>query len=195
MPYKAILGILAAIISFIAYIPYLRDVFKHKTKPHIFTWFVWSFIVGLGFMAQIKEGAGYGAWVTGVTAIICFSIAILSFSYGEKDIKKTDWLYFILAILGLIGWRLTNNPLVAIIMVILADVLAFIPTMHKGYNKPYEETLSTWGLNSLKFTIALIALESYSLTTYLYPATLIITNGAMALILLVRRKNEKINIL
>ena len=188
MPYKAVLGILAAVISFIAYIPYLRDVFKHKTKPHFFTWFVWSFIVGLAFFAQIKEGAGYGAWVTGVTAVICMSIAILSFSYGEKNIRKIDWLYFLLALIGLWGWRVTNNPLVAVIMVIIADALAFAPTLHKGYHKPYEDTLSTWILNSLKFMIALVALESYTLTTYLYPASLIITNGAMAIILLVRRK-------
>lgn len=188
MPYKAILGVMAVIIGIIAYVPYFRDIFKRKTKPHLFTWLTWSFIVGIAFFAQIKEGAGYGAWVTGITAFICIAIAIASFHYGEKKIKKIDWLYLILAISGLLGWKFTNNPLIAVIMVTLADTFAFAPTLRKGYEKPHEETISTWALNSLKFFISLIALESYSLTTFLYPATLVVTNGSLAIILLVRRK-------
>lgn len=188
MNIKFILGVIAAVISLVAYAPYFRDVYKHVTKPHIYTWLIWSFIVGLAFAAQIQEGAGSGAWVTGTTAIICTILAVVSIFYGERDIKRIDWICFVLSIMGLVGWQITNNALVAVLMVTFADALAFVPTMRKGYAKPFEDTIMTWVLNSLKFIIGLLALQTYSLSTYLYPATLVFTNALMAGILMFRRK-------
>lgn len=188
MSYKVIIGIIAAIISVVAYIPYFKNIFKHTTKPHLFTWLVWSFIVGIAFVAQIRDGAGFGALVTGVTAIICILITFFSLFYGEKDIKIIDWVCLILSFVGLLSWKSTNNPLLAVFMVTIADILAFAPTLRKGYYKPYEDTASTWALNSIKFLISLIALQNYNLTTILYPATLVISNGSLFFILLLRRK-------
>ena len=35
--YKALLGIIAVILAFAGYIPYFRDLFLGKTKPHAYT--------------------------------------------------------------------------------------------------------------------------------------------------------------
>jgi hypothetical protein len=41
-------GVIAVILTFAGYIPYLRDVFAGKTKPHIYSWFLWGFDVLIG---------------------------------------------------------------------------------------------------------------------------------------------------
>lgn len=188
MDYKIVLGIAAVIISFVGYIPYFRDIINKKTKPHVFSWFIWSLSGGIGFFAQIISGAGSGAWIMGLGFAISAIIAILAFRQGEKTITLSDWLAFIGALLGLVLWRLTDNPLLAIIFITLTDILAFAPTFRKAYHKPYEETFISWFFSSFKFLLALAATQSYSLTTVLYPIYLFLSNGTFALMLLVRRK-------
>ena len=188
MDYKIALGVIASIIGFIGYIPYFRDIFNGKTKPHIFSWFAWGISAGIVFFAQIAKGAGPGAWVTGLTAIACVSIAVLAFFRGEKNITRIDWISFVSALLGVVFWQLTNDPLTAVLLVTIADILAFIPTIRKAYEKPREETASTYFLNALKYAISLIALQSLNFTTFLYPAYLVVANGLFVVMLLVRRK-------
>lgn len=84
MNYKIIFGLAASAISFISYIPYFRDIFLKRTRPHIFSWLAWSLIGGIVFFAQILEGSGPGAWVVGLGALLCLSISVLSFFMVKK---------------------------------------------------------------------------------------------------------------
>jgi len=189
--YKIVLGVVATILGFVGYIPYFRDIFRRKTRPHVFSWFVWGLLTGIAFFAQIAKGGGAGAWVTGFSAIICSFIAVLALFYGEKQITKSDWFSFGGALLGLLFWQLTNDPLLAIIFVTITDALAFAPTFRKAYYKPDEKTASTFILSSIKFIIALAAFESFNLTTALYPISLVVMNGSFAAMLLIRRRKIK----
>ncbi len=191
MAYKIILGVIATAIGFLSYIPYFRDIFKEKTKPHAFSWLVWSVLAGIAFFAQIVKGGGAGSWVNAGTAIMCLSVFIAAIFRGEKNIKISDWLSLVGAGIGLIFWALTSNPLWAVVLVTIIDALGFIPTYHKSFYKPYEETLSTFTVSTIKYLISIIALESFNLTTWLFPASLVLTNGSFVILLLIRRKQIK----
>jgi predicted neutral ceramidase superfamily lipid hydrolase len=184
---KIIFAVIATILGLIGYIPYISDIFKGKTKPHIFSWFIWGLLTAIGFLAQVVGGAGPGAWVTGVTALICFLITALAFNRGEKNITRGDWFCFVGALFGIVLWVTTDNPLSAVILITIIDAVAYIPTFRKAYHKPFEETLIEYILSSLKFVVALFALDAFTLVTALYPVSLVITNGAFAIMVIVRR--------
>lgn len=186
--YKIALGIVAAILGFVGYAPYFRDISLGRTRPHVFSWFVWGLLTGIAFFAQIAKGGGAGAWVTGFSAVICMCIAGLALFYGEKDITKSDWLSLGGALLGIVFWQATRNPLLAVIFVTVADSIAFIPTFRKAYHKPGEETVNTFVWGSLKFVVGLAALESFNLTTALYPTSLVLANGSFVTMLIMRRR-------
>ena len=186
--YKIILGYAAAILTFLSYVPYFKNIFQGKTKPHIFSWLVWTLITATAFAAQIVKGAGAGAWATGVTAIICLAILIFSFFKGEKNLILFDWIGLVMSLLALISWWITRQPLLAVFLVTIADAIGSLLTFRKGFYKPFEETASTFALNSFKWVIAVFALQSFTVSTWLYPVSLIVTNGAIALMLIVRRK-------
>jgi hypothetical protein len=188
LPYKVILSSLAVLIALISYIPYFRNIFLGRTKPHAFSWLVWSVLTGIAFAAQVVEKGGAGAWVTGFTAVACFTIFVFALFRGKRRFPLFDWLCLLAAFAGIALWVYTDNPAIAVVIVTLTDALAFAPTFRKGYQKPFEETASTFALSSLKFLIALFALESYSLATWLYPASLVLMNGAFVVMLLIRRK-------
>jgi hypothetical protein len=191
MDYRIALGIIASVIGTVSYLPYFINIFKGKTKPHVFSWFVWGLLTGIAFFAQMAKGAGAGAWVTGLTAFFCLIIAMIALFRGEKGVTKSDWFCFIGALCGLLLWKLTSNPLLAVLLVTTTDALAFTPTFRKAYFKPYEETVSTFALNTIKFIFGLIALQSFNLTTWLYPASLVLMNGWFVIMVLLRRKSIK----
>jgi hypothetical protein len=185
---KILLGLISSVIAVVAYIPYFLDIFRGKTKPHIFSWFIWGLLGGITYAAQVVKGAGAGSWANGLTALICFVIAILSITRGEKNITITDKLSFSGAIFALILWFLTKNPLSAVILACVIDTIAYIPTFRKAYYKPFEETLSSFVVTTIGIIISLLALEAYSTTTWLYLAVLISSNSIFITMLLIRRK-------
>ncbi len=187
--YRIVLGVIATLVGLSSYIPYFRDIFRKRTKPHIFSWLAWGVLGGVAFAAQVVKGAGPGAWVTAITTIACLAIAALAFTHGEKNITKTDWACFIAALLGIALWFVLKDPLGAVIVVTIANTLAFIPTYRKSYSKPSQETLSSYGLSALKWAIGVSALQAFTLTTLLYPVVLTFTNGSFALIFFLRRRS------
>lgn len=186
--YKEVLGVLAIVIGVLAYIPYLRDLFKGETKPHVFSWLIWGLITAIAFFAQASRGAGAGIWVEIFTFFICMFVAGWALFRGEKNITRTDWICFLGAMLAIVMWAITKEPLTAVILIILIDILAFVPTYRKSYSKPFEETLFTYLLSGIKFIPALFAVTSFNLTTVLYPSYLILANIAFVAFSLLRRR-------
>lgn len=188
MDYKFILGITATIIAFIGYIPYFRDIFTNKTKPHAFSWLIWGVLTAIGFAGQVAGGAGSGAWVTGFSAVVCFIIFVIGLIKGRTNVVLVDWLSLIGAVVSLYFWYLTENPLLSVVLITIIDALGFFPTFRKSYSKPYEETLSTFFLSGAKFFISLFALDNFSIITSLYPLSLVVMNWIFVVMLIFRRK-------
>lgn len=192
MNYKDLLGIAATVIAIVSYLPYFRDILANKTKPHAFSWLVWSLLTFIAFFGQLAGGAGAGAWVNGFTAVICFIIFIFGIIKGRKNIVLIDWISLLGAAIAIIFWFITKGPLISIILVTITDALGFFPTFRKSFHKPHEETLITYILSGLKYVFALFALNKVSLVTALFPSYLIIANWLFVAIVLMRKKKLRI---
>lgn len=189
--YKVLLGILATILAFIGYFPYVRNTIRGTTKPHAFSWLVWGVLEGIGFVAQVVEGAGPGAWVLGFSAVVTFGIFILALKKGSREFATADWIALAGALIAIVLWRITDNPTLAVIFVVLADAIGFIPTFRKTFHRPHEETLTEYTLAFCKHILSIFALRTYSVATWLYPASLVITNASLVVLALVRRRALK----
>jgi hypothetical protein len=187
MSSKDIYGILSLILSVIAYLPYLYSIQQRKVRPHMFTWGVWFITNGIGFFAQITRGAGPGSWSTGLTMFFCACVFILSFSRGEKNITRSDWIALVLSLVAIVIWLITKEPLGSVIMAIIVNTLGTFPTLRKSWLRPREERVLTWSILSLRAIISLFALEAYSPVTVLFPVAVILTSGGIAVTLAIRR--------
>ena len=185
--YKVVIWLLAIAITLWWYYYYLRDIFKWKTKPHIFSWFIWAILTWVGFVIQFNDNAWPGAWITLTSAIFCWFVTILALKYWEKVITRGDTVSFIGSIIAIIIWLLLDNPLLSLLIIIFIDTLSFYPTFRKSWDKPWEETLIHYSFASFKFALAIIALNNFSLLTVLYPLSLVIANGAFVIMVLVRK--------
>jgi hypothetical protein len=186
---KNILGIFATFLVFVGYIPYLRDIIRGKTKPHIYSWFLWSFVTLIAFALQFADGAGSGSFVTLAAALMCIVVIVLGIIYkSQVKIVWIDTVFMILAFVALGLWLIAKQPLMSAILTTIIDLLGFAPTVRKSWNKPYSETLTFYYLNTFRFGLAAIALQKYSIITTLYPITWLAANSLFALMLVIRRK-------
>jgi FtsH-binding integral membrane protein len=191
--YKIVLGIIAVAIGLFSFIPYFRDIYNGKTKPHAFSWLIWALLSGIIFIGQILNNGGAGAWVTGFSSVVSFIIFYLALIKGEKNITRTDTYSLVGAILALIIWIVTKNPLGSVILITLIDALGYYPTFRKSYHNPFQETSLTFFLAGTKYVVAFFALGQYSIITYLYPVALIVMNYSLSLMLIVMRKVKNKN--
>ena len=187
MDAKLSLGIVATIVNLAGFYPYIRDMFRGTTKPHIFTWLVWALIGGIGFFAQYAGGAGAGAWTTLAGAVACLFVALLTLHRGDLKIGILDWWCFSGALFGLVLWILTKDALLAVIFVTLSDALGLVPTFRKSYARPFEETPLIYASAFVAFGFGIMALQTYSLTTLIYPVYIALSGGTLYTLLLVRR--------
>jgi hypothetical protein len=188
MSYKELLGIIATVIAFFSYIPYIRDILKGKTKPHAFSWLVWSILTFIAFFGQLAGGGGAGSWVNGITAIVCFIIFIFGIVKGRTNIVFIDWISLLGAFIAIIFWFITKGPLFSVILITIIDALGYFPTFRKSFHKPHDETLITYFLSALKYVFALFALSTISVVTALFPLYLVIANSAFVVMVLIRKK-------
>lgn len=76
---------------------------------------------------------------------------------GMGGSSKVDWLCFGIAALGVVGWKITGNPVVAIWFSILADLSAYIPAFIKTWKHPKTESPWYYALSGLAALLSLIA--------------------------------------
>jgi hypothetical protein len=186
---KEAIGIIAVLLAFVAYAPYLRDIVRGKTKPHTYTWFVWGLVTSIIFALQLQSGGGAGAYVTLSAAVLSFVVCGLSLRYGKSDITKIDTVFLLAALLSLVIWLYAKQPVISTLLLVSIDMFGFLPTIRKSWNAPFEETLFTWGLNGFRHSLSLFALDNYNVNTTLYPATWAFANLAFTVLLLLRRRS------
>lgn len=192
MDFKLIFGLLATILSIFAFLPYLRDIFKNKTKPHLYSWLVWSIIQTVGVLAMIKGGAEFGSWGLAIGCLFCILIFLLSFKYGTKNITKLDTVLLVSALIIIFVWIFEEDPLWSVILITMIDLIGFIPTYRKTYLAPHTETLDIYVLDVFSYGAAIVAIANYSLATTLYVSSLVLTNAVMAVIIILRRRSQSL---
>jgi hypothetical protein len=180
-------GWISLAIAVASYLPYYASIFRGRTRPHAFSWFVWGPLTLIAFFAQDVSGAGAGAWATGLTGILSLLIGVLALFYGERDITRADWLSFAAALIVIPVWYFSRNALAAVALIVMIDALGFYPTFRKTLRKPHEEFLFTYWLCAVQFFVSLLALETFSLTTALYPAAIVAMNSAFVAAVMRRR--------
>ena len=186
---RELFGILSGVLPIIGAYPYIRDILKHKTKPHRTSFLIWVVLDATAFASQLAKGATWSLIMPAIGTIEVLTSFILSLKYGVGGFAKKDIVALLLAGFGLILWYFTKEPLTALLIVIAIDVVGISLTILKTYEHPHTETFSTWLLSSIAGLFAAAAVGHLSFALLVYPLYISIANaGVCAAILLGRRK-------
>jgi hypothetical protein len=184
------IAIIASVLAFIGNISYLKDVIGGEIKPHPYTWFIWSIVSMTTFFGGLAKGAGIGALPTGIAegftiVIFLFSLKFL-FQGKAGQIRKIDNYFLAAALLGLIPWAITKDPTISVVIVVLIDIIAFIPTIRKTWLYPETERPVLYAMNVSRHILTLFSLQTYNVATMFHSIAMICTNTIMTV--LIKRK-------
>jgi len=185
---KIVFAGIASILVIISVIPYLKDMFGRKTKPHTYTWLIWSLTQGTAVAGILHGGGGWGALSLSIGTGSVFLIFLLSFKYGTRNIKRGDTIILVGALLAILVWWQLDNPLLAIFMISAIDFLGYLPTFRKTIEEPWSETISTYIIFSIATLFSFLALSEYNFLTLTYSLTIISANTILTGIVFTRRK-------
>ncbi len=186
---KELVSAIAIALTLIAFFPYIRSILQGKTKPHVFSWIIWGCTTFIVFLAQLAANGGVGAWAIGVSGVITIYVALLAYiKNSDTIITRTDWVFFILAMISLPLWYVTSDPLWAVVILTTVDVLGFAPSFRKAYIYPFEEQLTFFVIIVARNLISIMALEHYSVTTVLFPLITAVVCLIFILLVIYRRR-------
>lgn len=182
-----VLGIAGGIVNTIGLIPYVRDILGKKTKPERATWWIWLALNLVTFWALLSEGwTWYLAMMIASIAAVA-TIAGLSIKFGYGKFKRRDMLSLVAAAIGIVLWKITDQPMAALLIVIAVDSIGLWLTLAKTWEAPHTETLIAWVFAVTASTLGLIAVGSWDVTKLIYPAYIAFGNALIVLAILYRR--------
>ncbi len=189
---KDFIAIIATLLAFIGNTSYLKDVFKGRIQPHPYTWFIWSIVSMTTFFGGLAKGAGIGALPTGVAegfTIVIFLFSLKHLFRGKVGhIRTIDNYFLLICLFGLIPWVITKDPTISVIIVVLIDIVAFIPTLRKTWQHPKTEKPTLYEMNVARHILTLFSLNTYNIATTFHSVAMICTNTIMTIFIQRKKK-------
>ena len=187
---KVVLGVVAGVIAFLAYIVYIVSIFRGRSKPNRVTWWIWAFMGLVLALSYQFSGAINTIWVPYVEFLGPFSIALLSIKYGEGGLtNKTDLFSFLGAVISIILWIIFDNPVIALVTSLAVDSFAIIPTIKKSYLRPEGEDFWAWFGTGLADSLNMFAVEKFTFAILVYPIYMLVSDLIIIFILLLKKKD------
>jgi hypothetical protein len=183
-----VLGVLAALVGIADTIPYVRDMLGRSTRPHRGTWLIWAVLAFVVCLSQRADGASWSLIMAGTQVVLTAGIFILAIRLGTGGVSLGDTFMITVAAAGVAGWLAADEPIVATLCVVGADLIAAALMVPKTHRDPHSETLSTFALASLGGALAAGAVGVLDVSLLLYPTYYCLVNGAIALLIVHRRR-------
>ncbi len=183
------LGLTATIIGIIGAIPYLRDTYKKKTKPHRFAWLIFLILSTIALASQFSLGARasliFYSWFV-VNNLLLFGLSLRK-NAGYGDVNRLNVFCFILAIFAILLWKSTDSALLALICVLVADGIGAVLILVKAYKHPRTETMAMWALGSIATFMNVLAVGSTKIELLAAPIQVFLFNVGIVVAILLGR--------
>lgn len=179
--YFAVIG---AVIASLGGLYYLYETIRGKSKPNRVTWLLWGVFPMITFVAQRAQGVEGVSWASFVAGFTPFLIVGASFLNRKAYwlSKPVDYICMAVGLAGIGLWAITNNPNLAILFSIAADMSAGIPTVNKSYKHPETESWIAYAISTIGFGIGLLAVPAWTFENYAFLAYLVAMNGVLAML-------------
>lgn len=162
--------IVAILLRFAAGANYVVATWRGEVKPNPVTWLFWGLAPLVAFAAQVQVSIEPSDWVSlalGIGPLLIFAVSIGRGSRWRVSIF--DMLCGASALVGLVLWQITSDPVLAICFGILADVLGGIPTLRKSYSAPFSEKAFPYFLSVTSLIVTLLTLKNWDFVTSGFP--------------------------
>jgi hypothetical protein len=183
-------ALLGAGLSLIGNGTYAVQAVRGVVRPNRVSWFLWGAIPIIAFLTQVDEGVGLVALSTlavGIGPLLVFAASFMNRSSYWR-LSRFDMSCGALAIVALAVWLALDNPILALCVSIIADLVSGIPTIRKAWMDPRSERAFPYVLATLNGTITVLSVDQWTVMHYLFPLYLMCLGAVLTLTVSVRRR-------
>ncbi len=172
---------LSVFISLLGILGYLKSIIYGTTRPNLISQSIWMLSPFIGVFFQIKAQSGLATLALFMSgfASLSFIITALVVKNGYWELKKFDLVCGLFSLLALVCYIVTHNLGVSILFAILADTLAYFPTIKKSWTNPESENSAIYLAGIASHTIALLVLQNREFTNYAFSFSIIFWNSVV----------------
>jgi hypothetical protein len=166
---------------------YIHSIFRGETRPHRTTRFVLLLVTAISAWA-LYGSRGAGFWLALASTVQAAAVFAISIKRGVGGWARLDVSCLVLALIGIVVWRTTGQPIVGLSASILADFIGYMPAFVKTYKHPHTEDWRFFGIDTVAAVCSLAALGKFSALTAGYPAYIFLANFGMVVLISGRKK-------
>ena len=188
-------GIGGGVLACAAFIPYARATIYGEAKPNPISWWIWMWLGIIVASSYLVAGGGVE------TAAICIAYVagplVLAILATRKRMKESPALTIVEicalvgGVAGLIAWIITSDAKVGLIVCLLSEAAAAVPTVVQAWWTPRHECITAWGLMLAAAIVNLWAVKVWDDITALQPILLVSDSGLIFLVVVIARCCEQ----
>ena len=182
--------IIWVIIQFAWILLYIHEMIYGHVKPNKVTRILRAIAPIIWSAAAFSEWITWAILPTFMAGFGPLLVVIASFFIKQSywKISKLDYLCAILSLIALVGRKITNSALVAIVFAIWSDLLAALPTMRKSRYHADSEGITPYIGGLLWISTSFFAFSHWNMTEILFPVYLILLNLSLISIIIIKKK-------
>jgi hypothetical protein len=188
----ALFAIAGSVINFVACVSYVRAILKGEATPNRVTWFLWALVPVIAAAAQWSSGVGISTLVVLSVGLGPACIVLASFvgGTGSWRLGPFDYVCGACSLAALALWAVTGDPVTAIVLSILADAAAALPTLRKAWLAPATEDRSAYLIAFAGMILGILSVQEATFSAYAFNAYLVVVSLALVLILYLPRRRS-----
>jgi len=183
-------AIVGSVVNFVASLSYVRAILKGEASPNRVTWFLWALVPLIAGVAQLRAGVGISTLVVLSVGAGPACVVLASFvrHTGSWSLGPFDYLCGACALAALALWAVTGDPVTAIVLSILGDFAAALPTLRKAWLEPATENRPTYLIALAGMILGIFSVREATFAAYAFNAYLVAASGVLVLVLYWPRK-------
>lgn len=198
MDINLVWGIIAQCLTSVAGLLYIVRTFQGINKPNLISWMIWAFIGWAFLLVTVNnpEADKITKFFSIVLAVPPTFIAILALKKGViESVSREDVFAVCIAFIAMLVWFYKKDEpgILPVLLAILADICALIPTLKFVYRKPADDRPGAWFTFSLGSLLTLLSLQKWNPESYLLPIYMGVASLLVVYPLFVYRIRNKIS--
>lgn len=177
--------------------PYVRSIVwpvnpHQRTTPNRVSYFIWWTLSVINFFAYRAAGEKETLLLPLIGCFTSGTILLLSLKWGERKWYPVDKYCLGLGILAISFWWITESPLAAICIIVIADALAVVPTISKICRNPWSENITGWTCGFCASIANTFAIKELTWANGVYNGYMVLSFSSVLIALFYGHRTNKI---
>lgn len=176
------LNVLAAVLVLTGSAHYIWSIVHSSVVPNLVTWSLWAVIPLITFIAEQSEDVGVQSLLVLAASLGPACVVVIAAfcvrRYWRIGAGSIVCCGFALIAIG--AWLGTRDGRYAVILTVLADLGAALPTLAKAIREPETESGLVFFLGAVGGAIVVATLRDWTVAGGMFPSYVIVLNGLLA---------------